>query len=237
MPSGQPHLMINLGEDQFRTYSGPDCATVRRINGAVLAGPHGRPVAIDTMEQRWLAAVEFRVGGAAAFFPIPISEACNQVIELDALWGREGSLLRGLLCEAATPKEKFCVLETVLLKRLIRPQDPAIVAAASHLERGMSVAEVPECLGLLPKTFGRRFRNVVGLSPKRFSRVRRLQRVLRSLNKPASAGWCMVAAEHGYTDQAHFIHDFRDLTGITPSLYRPCSPQRRNHVPIALPGK
>jgi hypothetical protein len=30
----------------------------------------------------------------------------------------------------------------------------------------------------------------------------------------------LVAAEHGYTDQAHLIHDFRDLTGSTPTSYR-----------------
>src|SRR5262252_4998087 len=61
LPTGQAHLMVNLDEDEFRTYSGADCGTVHRVCGAVLAGPHGRPVAIDTKEQRWLIAVEFAV--------------------------------------------------------------------------------------------------------------------------------------------------------------------------------
>ena len=62
LPTGQSHLMVNLDEDEFRTYGGSDCGSVRRVRGAVLAGPHGRSVAIDTREQRWLIAVEFRVG-------------------------------------------------------------------------------------------------------------------------------------------------------------------------------
>src|SRR5215472_6943097 len=105
LPTGQAHLMVNLDEDEFRTYSGADCGTVHRVCGAVLAGPHGRPVAIDTREQRWLIAVEFKVGGAAGFFPMSISEACDQVIELGDLWGRDGGLLRERLCAASTPAD------------------------------------------------------------------------------------------------------------------------------------
>ena len=40
-----------------------------------------------------------------------------------------------------------------------------------------------------------------------------------------------LAAEHGYADQADLVHDFRDLTSITPAAYRPRSYQERNHVP------
>jgi AraC-like DNA-binding protein len=50
--------------------------------------------------------------------------------------------------------------------------------------------------------------------------------------RPGSADWAEVAAEYGYTDQAHLIHDFRDLTGITPTAFRPRSAAERNHVPV-----
>jgi AraC-like DNA-binding protein len=236
LPTGQAHLMINLDEDEFRTYSGPDCGTVHRVHGAVLAGPHGRSTAIDTMEQRRLIAVEFKVGGAAAFLPMPISEACDRVVELDDVWGRGGGLLRERLCAAPTPADKFRVLEAVLLERIVRFRDPAIAAAISLLDRGVSVAEARSRVGLLPKTFVRRFREQVGLAPKRLSRVFRLQRIVGSVRCPAGVDWCMVAAEHGYTDQAHFIHDFHDITGMTPTAYCPSSPRRRNHVQLAAPA-
>jgi AraC-like DNA-binding protein len=229
--------MVNLDEDEFRTYSGPDCGTVHRVRGAVLAGPHGRSVAIDTREQRRLIAVEFKVGGAAAFLRMPISEACDRVVELDDVWGLDGGLLRERLCEASTPADKLRELETALLRRIVRPRDPAIAAAISFLDRGVSVAEARSRVGLLPKTFVRRFREEVGLAPKRLSRVRRLQRIVGSIRGHSGVDWSMVAAEHGYTDQAHFIHDFRDLTDMTPTAYHPSSAQRRNHVPLAAPAR
>jgi AraC-like DNA-binding protein len=236
LPTGQAHLMVNLDEDEFRTYSGPDSGTIHCTRGAVLAGPHGRSTAIDTREQRRLIAVEFKLGGVATFFRMPISEVSDQVVELDNIWGRDGGVLRERLCEASTPSEKFRVLEAVLIERVVRSCDPAIAAALSMLERGVSVAQTRSSVGLLPKTFVRRFREQVGLAPKRLSRVRRLQRILRSVPRPADVDWCMVAAEHGYADQAHFIHDFRDLTGMTPTAYHPSSPQRQNHVPLAALG-
>jgi AraC-like DNA-binding protein len=232
LPTGQSHLMVNLSEDEFRTYNGPNCENLHRTCGAVLAGPHGRFTAIDTREQNLLVAVEFKLGGAAAFLRMPLSETCDRVVELDNLWRRDGSALRERLCEAPTPAAKFRVLEAFLLTRIVRSWDPGIAFAVSALDRGVSVAAARSRVGLLPKTFVRRVREQIGLSPKRLARVRRLQRIVSSVAGRAHVDWCLVAAEHGYTDQAHLIHDFRDLTGITPTSYLPASPQRRNHIPL-----
>jgi AraC-like DNA-binding protein len=138
------------------------------------------------------------------------------------------------LLQAGTPEAMFRVMENALLKHMVHPEsDPAIPWAALALERGMPVSGVTSKLGLLPKTFVRRFRAQTGLSPKRFSRVRRLQRMLGSLGDPATADWSEVAAEYGYADQAHLIHDFRDMTGLTPTAYRPRSAAEHNHVPVS----
>jgi AraC-like DNA-binding protein len=234
LPTGQAHLMVNLEEDEFRTYSGPHCENVHRSSGAVLSGPHGKTVTIDTMEQGRLIAVEFKIGGVAPFFPMPADETCDQVLSLRDVWGRDGGLVREQLCAARTPAEKLRVLEAVLLAHLVRPSDPAVSAAISLLEDGARIRGLCSQIGLLPKTLVRRFRSQVGLPPKRLSRVRRLQRIVASVKRPLEVDWCAVAAEHGYSDQAHLIHDFRDLTGMTPTAYRPSSPQRRNHVPLEL---
>jgi len=67
---------------------------------------------------------------------------------------------------------------------------------------------VTSSLGLLSKAFLRRFRRQVGLTPKLFSRVRRLQRLVRSIHDSGVADGSELAAGHGYADQAHLIHDF-----------------------------
>lgn len=233
MPNGQAHLMVNLAEDEFSTYTGSCAEEKHRQSGAVLAGPHAKSVVLDTRQQRWLAAVEFRSGAARHFFSIPMLAVCNEVVELQDLWGREGKSLREKLLEAPTPASKFRVFEEVLSQQLVPKIDPAIPFAIAALRAGMPIAHLVSRLGLLPKTFVRRFSAQVGINPKRFARVQRLQRVLRAIRLSHRPDWSALAAEYGYTDQAHLIHDFRDLADITPSAYVPHSPRRNNHVPLA----
>lgn len=232
IPNGQAHLMVNLAEDQFKTYRTARLERMCKHSGTVVAGPHAKSAVIDTRAQRWLAAIEFRHGGASRFFSMPMTEISNQIVQLEDVWRSDGALLRERLLDAGTPALKFRVLEEVLLEHFRLEFDPAIQDAITALRDGVSVSQVVVRLGFSPRTLERRFSSQVGLTPKRFARVHRLQRVLGVVRSLANPDWCALAAEHGYTDQAHLIHDFHDLADITPSEYKPHSAQRNNHVPM-----
>ncbi len=232
MPNGQAHLMVNLAEDEFTTYGGRG-ERISKHSGAVIAGPHAKSVVIDTRAQRWLAAVQFRHGGASRFFSTAMTEIANHVVQLQHVW-HCGGIVRERLLDAPTAMAKFRALEEVLLEHLKLEFDPSVQYATIALRAGASVSQVAWHLGLSPRTLERRFSAQVGVSPKRFARVQRLQRVLRAARGATRPDWCALAAEHGYADQAHLIHDFRDLADITPLEYKPHSRQRNNHVPIVV---
>jgi AraC-like DNA-binding protein len=131
----------------------------------------------------------------------------------------------------------LATLEDVLLARARHQSsepDPAVVAAAEALDRGASVAAVADRLSVSGSTLLRRFTAQVGLTPKRFARVRRLQRLAARLQADREVDWARAAAECGYFDQAHLINDFRELTGMTPGAFRPPLRFEHNHIP--LPG-
>jgi AraC-like DNA-binding protein len=107
--------------------------------------------------------------------------------------------------------------------------------AAGALATGVPVAAVAADAGLLPRTFRRRFSAQVGLTPKRFARVQRLQRVVRGLDGLVRADWAAVAAEHGYADQPHLADEFRELAGVAPTEYLRSRISGPNHL-HAAPG-
>jgi len=229
LPSGNIHLLVNLHADEIRV----DHESVR---GAVLQGPEARSHIVDFSVLRTFVTVDFTPGGATRLFASPLAETRDRLVDLVDLWGPGEATLREQLLEVPEPARKLAVLAAALQRHLdLAPPDPAMVVAAAALRRGAAVADVAAHLGFLQRTFVRRFRAATGLAPKRFARVLRLQRVVGAANAARGrADWARIAAEQGYADQAHLIHDFRDLTGLTPTEYCPISPDAPNHV--AAPG-
>ena len=58
----------------------------------------------------------------------------------------------------------------------------------------------------------------------------RFQRALTRAHAAVEVDWTGVALDAGYCDQAHFIHDFRAFSGLTPTGYRAGRTEFQNHV-------
>jgi AraC-like DNA-binding protein len=233
LPTGTMQLLVNLHADRLRSYHGDSLDVERSTGGAALQGAHAQPIGMDTADQRAIAWVSFRPGGALPFFPATPVAVSGALVDLDALWSRrDGALLRERLLEARTAAAKLRVLEAELLRHAVRPldPDPAIDFAVAAFERGTAVATVTDRLGLTSKRFVTTFSEAVGLRPKRFARVRRFQRLLGSAGAERP-DWARLAAEYGFFDQAHLINDFRAHAGMCPTAYR-SRPDGQNHVPL-----
>lgn len=64
------------------------------------------------------------------------------------------------------------------------------------------------------------FARQVGIPPKTVGRILRFQGALRALMRDPGVPLADVAADAGYFDQAHFVRDFRRMTGGVPRGYR-----------------
>jgi AraC-like DNA-binding protein len=202
-----------------------------------LCGPHSSFFVIDTAQQDSVIGVHFKPGGAFPFFKMPASELHNLHVSLEDLWGHEAGLLRQRLLESPTPERKFQVLEECLLARAFRPlQRHRTVDCALRLFRNIhtapAMAELADEIGISSRHFIQLFSQQVGLTPKLFARVRRFQRVLQQIRTGAEFSWADMAAACGYFDQAHFIHDFKEFSGINPMTYMAQKTDHLNHVPI-----
>lgn len=233
MPTGTTQLIVNLKDDVTRGYDLDARPTTR--SGSVLVGPRTTFEIIDSDEQEHVIAAIFRPGGTRAFFAPPAGEFHGADVPLEALWTTAAaSRLREQLLTAATPDAALDTLEHALreawLDRAMPPAVAAALAAFTRAPHAARVGTVAATVGLSPRRFIERFRDEVGFTPKQFCRVRRFQHALAQAHAAVEVDWSAVALSAGYYDQAHFIHDFRAFSGLTPTGYRAGRTAFQNHV-------
>jgi len=237
MPDGSIELVINLKQDEARIYDRENLDKYTRLPGAVLCGPHSSFFVIDTAQQASVIGIHFKPGGAFPFFKMPAVELHNVHVSLEDLWGPEAGLLQERLLEAETPQKKLKVLEQCLLEQAFKPlQRHRAVDCGLGLLRNIhtapAITELADEIGISSRRFIQLFSNEVGLTPKLFARVRRFQQVLQQIRTGTDFPWADMAADCGYFDQAHFIHDFKEFSGINPTTYVAQKTDHLNHVPI-----
>jgi len=187
---------------------------------AEVFGPKTHALVVADPEPMEKVAVRLRPGCAAAWLGVPAHALADRVLPLDACWGPAARELLERLAEARSPEARRALVEAALLARAARVAAPggvleAAVAALVASGGRAPVREVARRLGASERRLERAFREHVGLPPKLFSRVVRLERARRSLAGGASQLEAALAA--GYHDQAHLHRDCRALAGVAPA--------------------
>lgn len=84
----------------------------------------------------------------------------------------------------------------------------------------ISVEEMASYLGYSVRYINQCFKDEMGMSPKQLAKIVRFQTAVSALNDPNERTLTQIAADLGYFDQAHFVHDFKSYTGLTPKKYQ-----------------
>jgi AraC-like DNA-binding protein len=98
--------------------------------------------------------------------------------------------------------------------------DPVATAAASRIKESYGAVRIEKLAreaGLSLSALERRFRKVVGTSPRKFASIVRLRHALRL--RTVGGNLTEIAYQAGYFDQAHFTKDFRNFTGLAPRSF------------------
>jgi AraC-like DNA-binding protein len=206
----------------------------RALSG--VSGARSKVFLLDTSLPFSAIGIHFRPGGGFPFFPIPVGELHNQTVALDTLWGAFAGTVSDQLWEARSVEARFRILERALVARARGQCDrhPAVTHAVALFDQShgaLSVGCVVRRTGVSQRRLIELVWNEVGLSPKRYCRVRRFNDVLRRIEPLADVDWTDVAHVCGYFDQAHFNHDFRAFAGLSPSEYLRRR-VARNHVAV-----
>ena len=151
-------------------------------------------------------------------------ELCNRPVAFDVFRARASRQLAERLDEAATDGALVRTIDRFLLSQFdpSRAADPIVehcVQAIEHSHGRGQITGLAAAVGLSPRQLQRRFDAHVGLTPKKFATIVRFQRIFRVVEQERAADLTQAGIAAGYFDQAHFIHSFKALTGLTPSRF------------------
>lgn len=109
--------------------------------------------------------------------------------------------------------DRFFNNKQLLTMPLIVSGAAQIITQTAGLQR---IADVADALGYTQQYVNNIFRQNYGISLKKYSDIVRIQTALRYLE---AAKVMDVVTDLGYYDQAHFIHDFKQYTSLTPKRF------------------
>jgi AraC-like DNA-binding protein len=227
LPDGTFEMMLNLEDRPRRLFDRDGVKAPELFKRGWVSGAQRQYLVIDALEGSSMIGAHFKPGGAARFLDMPAGDLCDAVVEMDELWGAGVWEWRDRILEARSPERKFDLLEHMFQRRLLAERsDPQHARMAGwaverflRQPRVSSIKSVSDSLGLSQKHFIEVFRREVGMTPKRFCRIQRFQKVLQQLKGHRSVDWSDVVWAGGYSDQSHFIHEFTAFSGLKPSVY------------------
>jgi AraC-like DNA-binding protein len=170
-----------------------------------------------------IIGAKFKVGGYYPFSKRSASEITGKVIPAVSIFETATDSVNKKALSADTDNEALQLLEGILLHAT--PQyDSALklidtiiteIKAGEHA----STASIAIKHQLTERRLQEMFQKYVGVGPKwTLLRYRLLTATLLAA-KPAKQNWTDIALELGYTDQSHFINDFKRIIGKTPKQY------------------
>ncbi len=221
VPDGCMELIFHYG-DQYKQYFEdasfliqPKCFVYGQITNYLEIEPTG---------VTGIVAARFNPDGLSPFILIPVSELENKAVELKNIFGENGIQLEKEVLFAKDNAERIKLIESFLLGFLSDPKivhtiTKTCVEAILQSQGQLSVIDLADKMNVNRRNLERKFTSAIGMSPKQLSRVVRLQAAIKMMEENSFSNLTSLAYENGYYDQAHFIKDFKEFTGISPRQF------------------
>jgi AraC-like DNA-binding protein len=228
-PRGTAELIFNLGGPQIM-FDGETQSALRVYRKAWVSGLFNRPLYVGPADdaghsESHLVGVSIQPWGIYDLFGVNASELVNTVIEADDLFGPDLLAAWNQIANASGPNERYQIVMGFLRScraKLARQTPFSVLWAAQETSRHFGCTNIQAmCLELeiSRKHLAELYKRSIGFSPKAYAKIIRFRSIMSRIDRLSSNDFAGIAADAGYFDQSHFIHEFKAFAGDTPSNY------------------
>lgn len=221
IPDGCMEMIFHYGDlfrqylDDGSSYVQPRCFVFGQISAYLEIEPTG-----DT----GIFAVRFHPEGFLPFASFPIREMENKAVPLEKIFGMEARQLEEQVLTAGNVSERINYCEEFLNKRLVNAGYVDDVVSRTvdlilQINGTLSIDALSKKMNVNRRQLERKFSHTIGLSPKQLAKIIRMNHVFLALINNQDTPLTSLAHDGHYYDQAHFIKDFREFTGLSPKQF------------------
>jgi AraC-like DNA-binding protein len=169
--------------------------------------------------------IRFKPEGIFELFKIPAAEFNNNQTDSRDLFGQEFYDFCYKIRELKSVEERIRYSDDFLKKQLFinsRGYRNYVQLAADMIRQehmNLTIDELSDKVCISPRQLEREFKKKIGVSPKFYYRMNRVNQIHRLLSEGKEFHLASLAHHFGYSDQAHFIRDFKELTGQSPTVF------------------
>ena len=222
IPDGCIELAFILGDDIKRYVAEDEFVLQPR---AMVLGQTIEPFYIEPVGYVNTFAARFYPYGFSNFITEPINKLVNKETPIDLLFGETSAKkLEQKIIKATSTAQRIKHMEDFLLEKIsdkstidniVKTTIDALLSTKGSAPIGMIIKQDPS----KRRQLERKFLKQIGISPKQLGKVIRLQTALKLLLNEESEILTNIAYESEYYDQAHFIKDFKEFTGVSPKEF------------------
>lgn len=196
------------------------------VNQSFISGQATKSYQLQLSGKIGMVGIVFKPAAMNTLFGLPMYEFTDERIALSDVLGHPLKILTERIIEADSLQQRIEMLEQFLTFQLSKTK--AVLDRTDFVvnliveQRGIiNVGDLMTELYVCRRQFERKFLQKVGVSPKYYARIRRNSHLCMILanQRWQVADWQDIIYRSGYYDQSHFIKEFTEFIGKSPSAY------------------
>lgn len=223
VPTGNTFLIFELDGYTRHTYDNETLKPNASYTKAWMSGMHKNFLSISAHKDSEMFVVQFKAGGAYPFINCWLEELNDSVVPAEQIFGNGVLELQQQLKQNTAPKDKFALVENWLNKKYNeQKQVPGELVKVLRQLQTEPVSNLQNIIKEFPNTQKHLidlFKKYVGLTPKYYQRILRFNDILQRIQNMEKIAWADITYTCGYSDQSHFIKEFKHFSGFNPSEF------------------
>lgn len=223
VPTGHVFVIFELDGMVRNTFDNATLKPNASFQQAWVSGMHRNYISISAHPDSEMFVIQFKAYGACPFLHRPMAELAERVVPATELPGARLQEMRQGLFAAASSVDKFQITEDWLEQQFRADLVPpgAIVAVVEQLQEqpAAKLNDIIDGFDGSQKHLITQFKKFIGLTPKQYQRVLRFNDVFQQMQSDQFLSWSDIAHRCGYSDQSHFIREFKHFSGFNPASF------------------